>query len=157
MRRLPVLVPHPFTTLQGFTVEETEEVLLIGFRRARCQDSGLCGFRRQVMHYCGSATAICARNFFTADSLSRNSRHAILLPKGNQSAWPQRFRHCDPPPRTSLSLFKGMPDKAWAVTPPLVSAICTLLKHLPKVARMRLRPGSLAAEVLHLLGDDSER
>ena len=41
MRRLPVLVPHPFTTLQGFTVEETKEVSLIEFQ-THCQDSGLC-------------------------------------------------------------------------------------------------------------------
>ena len=52
---------------------------------------------------------------------------------------------------TSLSLINGMPEQ---VPSPLTTEICALLKHLPRVERLRLCPSYLALRVVWHLRDN---
>lgn len=55
---------------------------------------------------------------------------------------------------TYLSLIKDMPEKLMSSS--LVATTCDLLKYLPRVERMRLRPSPLVVGVVRRLGGDSK-
>ena len=55
---------------------------------------------------------------------------------------------------TSLSLIKHMPEGCMSSS--LIAAICDLLRYLPQVERMRLRPSQLVVKVIRRLSGDQK-